>query len=81
MEAGGSIGVDESLFITFDKDNSITDLGLEFNAGASVEAGFKGGGETIELNKGFIEGSINAGYKIGVNSGINFSGNAIEMLK
>jgi Tfp pilus assembly protein PilF len=80
VEAGGSIGAEQSFYISFDGNNQITDLGIQFNVGASLEAGFSAGNGVVQMDKGFIDAGVNAGYSIGINSGINFTGNVFKML-
>ncbi|MEO8405050.1 MAG: hypothetical protein ABI480_10655, partial [Chitinophagaceae bacterium] len=79
----GSIGatMGESLFITFDGNNKISDAGLTFSAGISTgiegEAEKKLGDRTVKATHD-IKGDLTklndptVGYTIGINSGLNF---------
>ena len=76
IKAGVSGEIAEYLFIGFDKDNNVSDAGLEFTARVSEQVQVKG--ENIKLSDRPSE--LKAGYKIGINSGINFTGNVFKML-
>lgn len=76
VSAGVSIEATEAIYIGFDKDNNITDAGLEVTARASIESISKG--ETLKVTERV---ELKGGYKMGVNSGLTFTGNAFKMLK
>ncbi len=64
------------MYISFDKDNNVSDAGLEFTARVSEQVQVKG--ENTKVSERPSE--LKAGYKIGINSGINFTGNVFKML-
>ena len=77
MEAKLSVGVGESLFISFDGENKVSDAGLKFGGKFSAGAEVKGGkeispGKSIEVSRELGNKEAGAGYTIGINSGINF---------
>ena len=74
VSTGFSAEATEAVYIGFDKENNITDAGLEVTARGSLESKV----ETIKMTERL---ELKAGYKIGVNSGINFTGNAFKILK
>lgn len=74
VSTGFSAEATEAVYIGFDKENNITDAGLEVTARSSLESKV----ETIKMTERL---ELKAGYKIGVNSGINFTGNAFKLLK
>jgi tetratricopeptide (TPR) repeat protein len=72
IKAGVSAGVSETIFITFDGDNKVSDAGLKFivkgSAGVDAEAGNK-----VKINKDIAKRESEAGYTLGINSGWNFN--------
>jgi tetratricopeptide (TPR) repeat protein len=72
VKAGASVGVSETVFITFDGNNKFSDGGLKFDAKASagVEAGV-GDPVKVKTDIGKVETSM--GYTMGINSGWNFN--------
>ncbi|MFI5132528.1 MAG: tetratricopeptide repeat protein, partial [Chitinophagales bacterium] len=78
LEAKFGAGVSESLFITFDGNNHVSDYGLKFGAKYSAGVEVKGGkeiapGKSIEATKDLASKEAGVGYVIGVNSGVNFN--------
>jgi tetratricopeptide (TPR) repeat protein len=78
LEAGAGASATESVFITFDGNNKISDYGMDF--GAKVESGLdlKAGkeispGKSLEAKRGLANEEIGVGYRFGVNSGWNFN--------
>lgn len=80
----GSVSVDagESVFITLDGNNNFSDLGLSLSAKASIgveKSSSMAVGEIVQQisSKSDVMGAeVKAGYTVGVNSGINFTGKA-----
>lgn len=77
VEAKLSVGVGESLFISFDGENKVSDAGLKFGGKFSAGAEIKGGkeispGKSIEVSRELGNREAGAGYTIGINSGFNF---------
>jgi tetratricopeptide (TPR) repeat protein len=68
IEAG--VGVSQEMFLVFDGNNNVSDIGMRMEAGAKIEAGGSLGPVSTEI------GSIgaSAGYSFGLNSGWNFNG-------
>lgn len=77
LNAGVSGELTEAIYITFDKDNNISDGGFEFTARLSEEV--KGAADNIKITDRVD--IVKAGYKIGVISGLNFTGNSLMVLK
>ncbi len=78
LEAKISAGVSESLFITFDGDNKVSDYGLKFDAKISVGSEAKGGkevapGKSVEVKRELTNKEVGVGYTFGINSGWNFN--------
>lgn len=77
VDAKIGVSVGESLFVSFDGDNKVSDAGLKFGGKFSAGAEIKGGkeispGKSIEVSRELANREAGAGYTIGINSGINF---------
>lgn len=76
-KAGGEAS--ESFYITFDGNNNFTDAGLSFDINASTSAEAEGGIDGVATASHELTSvSIEAGYKIGINSGITINEGAIN---
>jgi tetratricopeptide (TPR) repeat protein len=78
VEAKVGAGVTETLFITFDGNNRLSDAGLRVDASASagVEAGASqniGKNVSVGASRELAKESTGVGVKFGINSGCNFN--------
>ncbi|MDZ4794130.1 MAG: hypothetical protein SGI83_07615 [Bacteroidota bacterium] len=78
LEAKVSVGVSETLFITFDGDNKVSDFGLK--VGAKVSAGSEVKGEkevaskkSVEVKRELAKKEAGVSATFGINSGCNFN--------
>ncbi|MEO5942404.1 MAG: hypothetical protein ABIP30_15575 [Ferruginibacter sp.] len=78
VKAGVSAGVSETLFITFDGNNKVSDVGLKIEAKAS--AGVEAGGskqlaskKSIDIKKDLTKRETAVSTTFGINSGCNFN--------
>ena len=78
VKAGVSAGVGETLFITFDGNNKVSDFGLKAEAKAS--AGVEAGGskelaskKSIDIKKDLTKREAAVSTTFGINSGCNFN--------
>ncbi len=80
-EGSVSVNAGESVFVTLDGNNNFSDLGLSVSAKASVgieKSSSMAVGEIVQQisSKSDVMGAeAGAGYTVGVNSGLNFTGN------
>jgi tetratricopeptide (TPR) repeat protein len=72
VKAGASASVGETLFISFDGNNRISDGGLKFAAKASAGAEASAG-STVKVKTDIAKTGIEMGYTMGINSGWNFT--------
>lgn len=78
LEAKVSAGVSETLFITFDGDNKVSDFGLKVGAKVSAGAEVKGEKEvaskkSIEVKRELTKKEAGVSAAFGINSGCNFN--------
>lgn len=72
INAGGGVGISEQLYVTFNRDNNPSDIGIKMEVKASGGLGVEGG--PLSTNIGGIE--TKAGYSLGLNTGWKFEGSA-----
>lgn len=78
LEAKANAGVSETLFITFDGDNKVSDFGLKVGANISAGAGIKGVKEvapekSIKVKRELTKQEAGVSATFGINSGCNFN--------
>jgi hypothetical protein len=76
------VGMEESIFLTFDEHNSLVDGGLAFEAKASatLSTSVETGNGTIPKVDGAGKAEAGFGYTLGVNSGWTFTEGALAPL-